>query len=217
MSSDWFGRSPRPQRAATHMSRAAPGRRVRATNVRSHVQPTRTATALTPTPALTSASRHPLAAGEGAGWLCAVGVVALALSVTAHAQSSTDPVLDARVRALSSELRCLVCQNQTVADSDSPVARDMRDQVRTQLAAGRSEAEVKTYMTDRFGDFVLYNPPFKATTVVLWAGPFAVLLLAGFLLFRRLRKSSTVHATAPLSDEDRERARAMLNNKDLSN
>ena len=75
------------------------------------------------------------------------------------AQTAPDPALDARVRALSSELRCLVCQNQTVADSDSGVARDIRDQVRTQLAAGKSESEVKTYMTDRFGDFVLYNPP----------------------------------------------------------
>ena len=135
----------------------------------------------------------------------------------AFAQEPADPALDARVRALSSELRCLVCQNQTVADSDSGVARDMRDQVRTQLAAGKSEAEVKTYMTDRFGDFVLYNPPFKAKTVVLWVGPFAVLLLAGFLLIRRLRKSSAAHAPAVLSDKDRDRARAMLNTKDLSN
>ena len=104
-----------------------------------------------------------------------------------------------------------------MADSDSGVARDMREQVRTQLAAGKSEAEVKTYMTDRFGDFVLYNPPFKATTVVLWAGPFAVLLLGGFLLIRRLRKSSAAHAPVVMSDAERDRARAMLNTKDSSN
>ena len=141
--------------------------------------------------------------------------IALVVTTTlAFGQGSADPTLDARVRALSAELRCLVCQNQTVADSDSGVARDMRDQVRTQLAAGKSEAEVKTYMTDRFGDFVLYNPPFKATTVVLWAGPFIALLLAGFLLIRRLRKSSVAHAPAMLSDEDRDRARALLNTKD---
>ncbi len=138
-------------------------------------------------------------------------------SSLAFAQTASDAALDARVKALSSELRCLVCQNQTVADSDSGVARDMREQVRTQLAAGKSEAEVKTYMTDRFGDFVLYNPPFKAKTVVLWAGPFAALLLASFLLIRRLRKSSVTHAPAVLSDEERDRARAMLNSKDLSN
>jgi cytochrome c-type biogenesis protein CcmH len=79
----------------------------------------------------------------------------LVASSFAFAEAPANPALDARVKALSSELRCLVCQNQTVADSDSPVARDMREQVRTQLAAGKSEAEVKTYMTDRFGDFVL--------------------------------------------------------------
>lgn len=141
----------------------------------------------------------------------------LAASSFVLAQTTSDPALDARVRALSAELRCLVCQNQTVADSDSLVARDMREQVRTQLAAGKSEAQVKTYMTDRFGDFVLYNPPFKATTVVLWAGPFAALLLASFLLIGRLRKSAVAHTPAVLSDQDRDRARAMLNSKDLSN
>ena len=144
-------------------------------------------------------------------------VVGLLLASTLVVAQTSDAALDARVKALSSELRCLVCQNQTVADSDSGVARDMREQVRTQLAAGKSEAEVKTYMTDRFGDFVLYNPPFKATTVVLWTGPFAVLLLGGFLLIRRLRKSSTAHAPAIMSDAERDRARAMLNTKDSSN
>ena len=148
----------------------------------------------------------------------ALALCALILATSiAFAQTSSEAALESRVRALSAELRCLVCQNQTVADSESPVARDMRDQVRTQLASGKSEAEVKTYMTDRFGDFVLYNPPFKATTVVLWAGPFVVLLLAGFWLIRRLRKSSAAHAPAALSDADRDRARALLNTKDLSN
>jgi cytochrome c-type biogenesis protein CcmH len=145
-----------------------------------------------------------------------VGVTVPALAIDTE-RAFDDPALQARYEQINRELRCLVCQNQTVADSDSPVARDMRDQVRTQLAAGKSEAEVKTYMTDRFGDFVLYNPPFKASTVVLWAGPFLVLLLAGFFLIRRLRKSSVVPAGAILSDEDRARARAMLNTKDVSN
>ena len=146
--------------------------------------------------------------------LRAIFIMAVAAPSFVVAQTTSDPALDARVKALSAELRCLVCQNQTVADSESPVARDMRDQVRTQLAAGKSEAEVKTYMTDRFGDFVLYKPPFKGTTFVLWAGPFAALLLAGILLMRRLRKSSVDHAPHLLSDEDRDRARAMLNTND---
>lgn len=139
------------------------------------------------------------------------------LMLTASAQvqapitASNDPVFEARVKALSAELRCLVCQNQTVEDSSAPVARDMKDQVRAQLAAGKSEAEVKQYMTERFGDFVLYKPPLKATTIVLWAGPFIALAFAGLMLVRRLRRTSAGAAPTPLNDIDRERARALLN------
>lgn len=139
-----------------------------------------------------------------------VSSVALAQSA---AQTSADPALEARVKALATELRCLVCQNQTVADSDAPVARDLRDQVRAQLAAGKSEAEVKQYMTDRFGDFVLYKPPLKATTVALWAGPFLALLLAAVLLLRRVRHGAAA-APATITDADRARARALLGDAD---
>jgi cytochrome c-type biogenesis protein CcmH len=104
----------------------------------------------------------------------------------------------------------LVCQNQTVADSDAPVARDMREQVRAQVAAGKSDAEVKRYMTDRFGDFVLYKPPLKATTVVLWVAPFALLALAVFVLARRLRRRNDSTVTVTLDVEARARAKAML-------
>ena len=151
-------------------------------------------------------------------WIPAVtGMAVVLLMATASAQvqspitASNDAALEARVKALSSELRCLVCQNQTVEDSSAPVARDMKDQVRTQLAAGKSEAEVKLYMTERFGDFVLYKPPLKATTIVLWAGPFIALAFAGLMLVRRLRRTSSVAATTPLNDIDRQRARALLN------
>ena len=151
-------------------------------------------------------------------WILAVtGMTMALLVVTASAQvqspitASNDPALEARVKALSAELRCLVCQNQTVEDSSAPVARDMKDQVRTQLAAGKSEAEVKLYMTERFGDFVLYKPPLKATTIVLWAGPFIALAFAGLMLVRRLRRTSAGAAATPLNDIDRERARALLN------
>ena len=139
--------------------------------------------------------------------LIAASMICMSL---AHAQPP-DPALEARVKALSAELRCLVCQNQTVEDSSAPVARDMKEQVRLQLAAGKSEAEVKAYMTDRFGDFVLYKPPLKATTIVLWAGPFIALAFAGLLLVRRLRSRSCVASATPLSDVDRERARTLLN------
>lgn len=147
--------------------------------------------------------------------LALVGLV-FSVATPSFAQSGAntvtiaDPALEARVKALSSELRCLVCQNQTVADSDAPVARDMREQVRAQVAAGKSDAEVKRYMTDRFGDFVLYKPPLKATTVVLWVAPFALLALAVFVLARRLRRRNDSTVTVTLDVEARARAKAML-------
>lgn len=112
------------------------------------------------------------------------------LSLPLAAQELT-PADDARYRQLIHELRCLVCQNQNIADSDAPLAADLRAQVRTQMAAGRSDAEIKTYLTERYGDFVLYRPPFKAQTLLLWFGPVLLLLgaLAAALLFwRRSRR-----------------------------
>lgn len=115
----------------------------------------------------------------------AVAVLALAcLILQADAQeaapTASDPVLEARVLAVSGELRCLVCQNQTVADSHAALAVDLRNQVRDMLRQGASDDQVLRYMTDRYGDFVRYRPPLQARTVLLWAGP--ALLLAGGLL-----------------------------------
>lgn len=93
---------------------------------------------------------------------------------------AADPQLDARVQAIAAELRCLVCQNETLAASQSALAIDLRAQIGQQLAQGRSADEVKGYMVERYGDFVLYRPAFNATTALLWIGPFA--LLAGALL-----------------------------------
>jgi cytochrome c-type biogenesis protein CcmH len=141
----------------------------------------------------------------------------IAATAFTQTRTSTDADLDARVKALSSELRCLVCQNQTVADSDAPVARDMRDQVRAQLASGKTESEVKQYMTDRFGDFVLYKPAFKSSTLLLWAGPFFALVFGLFAVIRSVRKKQTLSAsTAVLTDEERERARALLGGADVA-
>jgi cytochrome c-type biogenesis protein CcmH len=116
--------------------------------------------------------------------------------------------LDKRTAALAEELRCLVCQNQTLADSHAPLAIDLRNQIREQLAGGSSEREVREFMVARYGDFVLYKPPLKASTVALWLGPFA-LLVAGFaLLVRRLRRP---RSPAPaLSPTERERAAKLL-------
>ena len=99
--------------------------------------------------------------------------------------AADDPVLEKRVVKLTSELRCLVCQNQSLADSHADLAIDLKNQVRSQMEAGKSDAEIRDYMVARYGDFVLYDPPFKSTTLLLWAGPFALLLvgLLGLALY----------------------------------
>ena len=92
--------------------------------------------------------------------------------------TAADPALEARMLAITSELRCLVCQNQTIADSHADLAVDLRQEVRELVKQGRSDAQIRRYMTDRYGDFVLYNPPFKPTTIVLWLGPALLLAVA---------------------------------------
>src|SRR5258706_15034067 len=99
-----------------------------------------------------------------------------------------DPQLERRVTNLAHELRCLVCQNQTIADSNAPLAVDLRNQIREQLSAGKSEKQVVDFMVERYGDFVLYRPPFKATTILLWAGPFIFLIAGFYFLLRFLRR-----------------------------
>jgi len=112
-----------------------------------------------------------------------------------------DPTLEARARALSGGLRCLVCQNQSIDDSDAPLARDLRILIRERLTAGESDAQVMDFVVARYGDFVLLKPRFTAKTAVLWAAPFAVLLAATLFLFRR-RKAAAANE-APLSPEER--------------
>ena len=108
--------------------------------------------------------------------------------------AAADPALEARVQAVTEELRCLVCQNQTIADSHAGLAEDLKREVREQLQRGASEEQIKRYMVDRYGDFVLYRPPVKATTWLLWAGP-ALLLLAALLgLAVVLRRRSRLDA-----------------------
>ncbi|HZM34089.1 MAG TPA: cytochrome c-type biogenesis protein [Burkholderiales bacterium] len=131
-------------------------------------------------------------------------LLALLLAGAARAQ---DPELEKRVSALSHELRCLVCQNQTIAESNAPLAVDLRNQVREQLAAGRSEQDVIEFLVARYGDFVLYRPPFKAATLFLWIGPFLFLILGSLVLYRRVRRRPEPPALSPA---ERERAAKLL-------
>lgn len=125
--------------------------------------------------------------------------------------AAQDPALDARVDTVSQELRCLVCQNQTIADSQADLAVDLRRQVREMLIAGKSEAEVVRYMTERYGDFVVYRPPVRTDTLLLWFGPLILLVLGIALLLRRIRK---LPEAATLANDDRIRANKLLDGKD---
>jgi cytochrome c-type biogenesis protein CcmH len=124
------------------------------------------------------------------------------------AAAQDDAALEKRVRELSTELRCLVCQNQTLADSNAPLAVDLRNQVREQLKAGKSERDVVDFLVARYGDFVLYRPPLKASTVLLWTGPFLLLAFGLFLLVLRLRRKAP--PPPELSEADRARAAKLL-------
>ena len=132
-----------------------------------------------------------------AALLAVLTVAAPAPALAREAVPATaDPVLEAEVMRISSELRCLVCQNETIAASHADLAVDLRNQVRDMLKQGRNEAQIRQYMTDRYGDFVLYRPPLKSTTVVLWYGPAALLLGGAALLIFILRRRSRMSAEA---------------------
>jgi cytochrome c-type biogenesis protein CcmH len=119
-----------------------------------------------------------------------------------------DPVLEKRVMALASELRCLVCQNQTLADSHADLALDLRQSIREQMQRGASDKEIVGFMTARYGDFILYRPPLKAATLLLWLGPFLLLALGAALLVRRIRRRPG--APPELSEAERARAARLL-------
>lgn len=123
---------------------------------------------------------------------------------------AANPVLEKRVMRLSEGLRCLVCQNQSLSDSNADLAIDLRNQVREMMQAGKTDAQIREYMVASYGDFILYDPPLKATTVVLWIGPFVLLLIGGAMLARYLKQRRRVVTDQTMSFDERERARALL-------
>jgi cytochrome c-type biogenesis protein CcmH len=125
-----------------------------------------------------------------------------ALALTPDEQLK-DPALEHRARAISAQLRCLVCQNQSIDDSEAPLAKDLRTLVREQISAGKSDEQVMDYIVARYGQFVLLKPRFESETLLLWGTPFAVLLLAGLALLMR-RKRAQVAPETPLSDAERQ-------------
>ena len=148
-------------------------------------------------------------------------LLGLAVSATAHAAIDTydfkDEAERERYRTLTEELRCPKCQNQNIADSNAPIAMDLREEIFRMLEEGKSNDEIVAYLVDRYGDFVRYNPPVNATTLLLWYGP-AGLLILGFgvltVILVRRRRADTAPAARTLSDAERERLATLLDKKD---
>ncbi|HYX30125.1 MAG TPA: cytochrome c-type biogenesis protein [Pyrinomonadaceae bacterium] len=128
------------------------------------------------------------------------------------AQPNEDPQIAQRMKTLTEQLRCLVCQNETLADSRADLAEDLRKQIREQIKAGKSDQEIIAYLTDRYGDFVLYKPPVKKTTYLLWFGPFLFLFVGTGVLFLFLKRRREMIEEHPLTIEERKRAEEMLRN-----
>jgi cytochrome c-type biogenesis protein CcmH len=139
--------------------------------------------------------------------LCSFALPALAEQAR---RSADDPVLEERVLNLSRELRCLVCQNETLADSRAELAVDLRNQVREQMKAGKSDQEIIAFLTARYGDFVLYRPRVRPATYLLWFGPFIILLAGLFTLFKYVKRRRDAIVETPLSPEERRQAEALL-------
>ena len=131
-----------------------------------------------------------------------IGLVPLLFFFSANARESATST-EERILRLSEKLRCLVCQNQSLADSPAELAVDLRRQLREQVRAGRSDEQILDFMVQRYGDFVLYDPPLKASTLLLWFGPFALLAAAGALLIVILRRRRAAAEEPGLGTEDR--------------
>lgn len=141
---------------------------------------------------------------------CAALLAAAPLHAKQALPAAGDPVAERRAVTLEQGLRCLVCQNETIAVSQADLAKDLRKEIREQIKAGRSDEQIKQFLVDRYGDFVLYKPPLKASTVLLWTGPFALLLGGVIVLFAYLRRRRERVAQSRLSDAQRARAEALL-------
>ncbi len=141
-------------------------------------------------------------------------ILCTGLSVQAKVapNTSADPVLEAKMMVIAEELRCLVCQNETIAASQADLAVDLKNQIRIKLSEGQSQKHILDFMVERYGDFVLYRPPLKTTTVLLWVGPFVLLAVAAFMLVLNVRRRRRAVQPAALSDADAAKARALLAN-----
>jgi cytochrome c-type biogenesis protein CcmH len=151
-------------------------------------------------------------------WLAIFLAFQFALPVHANeaAPLAEDPVVEQRLIVIAEELRCLVCQNESLAGSRADLALDLRRELRTLIKSGKSDAEIKKYLVDRYGDFILYNPPVKPTTWLLWFGPLALLLLAGWVMLNVIRRSQRQTEPQVPDAQQRAKAQALLQETDSS-
>ena len=132
------------------------------------------------------------------------------VALAKEAKPAEDPQIAQRMRALTEQLRCLVCQNETLADSRADLAEDLRKEIREQMKAGKSDQEIIAFLTQRYGDFVLYKPPVKSTTYLLWFGPFVLLFAGTGVLYLYLKKRRELIDDQPLTADERTRAEEIL-------
>lgn len=150
--------------------------------------------------------------------LLMAALLCLGIALSAQANDAKplaeDPAVEARLQVIAEEVRCLVCQNESLAASQADLANDLRREIRAQIKQGRTDAEIMDFLVSRYGDFVRYRPPFNVTTGLLWLGPFAALLagLGGLILFLRRRRG--VVAPTALTDDERRKAAALLDGTD---
>lgn len=149
--------------------------------------------------------------------VCLLCLVPLVASAVQPDEILTDPRLEARARALSAELRCMVCQNESIDESNADLARDLRLLVRERLQAGDSDDQIRTFLVRRYGDFILLKPPFKLETWLLWGVPFIVLTLGGGLILASRRRQNYRDPANPLSETERAKLDAMLEEDGLEN
>src|SRR5215475_3369438 len=137
---------------------------------------------------------------------------ASAPAIAREAQPNEDPKIEQRMKNLTEQLRCLVCQNETLADSRADLAEDLRKQIREQIKAGKSDQEILAFLTERYGDLVLYKPPVKKTTYLLWFGPFVLLIAGTGVLYRYVKNRREKIEEKPLTADERKRAEELLRN-----
>ncbi len=130
--------------------------------------------------------------------------------IAREAQPNEDPQIAQHMKNLTEQLRCMVCQNETLADSRSELAEVLRQEIREQIKAGKSDREIIAFLTQRYGDKVLYKPPFKSTTYLLWFGPFVLLILGTVVLFRFVKRRRDLIQEQPLTADERKRAEEIL-------